>query len=43
MVLLEAGEDDVRRAEKELDDATKKYVAGIDALLEHKKAELLEV
>jgi ribosome recycling factor len=39
----EAGEDDVRRAEKELDDVTKKYVAGIDALLEHKKAELLEV
>lgn len=39
----EAGEDEVRRAEKELDDATKKYVASIDALLEHKKAELLEV
>ncbi|GAB3664460.1 ribosome recycling factor [Actinocorallia lasiicapitis] len=39
----EAGEDEVRRAEKELDDATKKYVASIDAMLEHKKAELLEV
>ncbi|GAA3196790.1 ribosome recycling factor [Actinocorallia longicatena] len=39
----EAGEDDVRRAEKELDDATKKYTASIDAMLEHKKAELLEV
>ena len=39
----EAGEDDVRRAEKELDDATHKYVAKIDELLEHKKAELLEV
>jgi ribosome recycling factor len=39
----EAGEDEVRRAEKELDEATKKYVASIDALLEHKKAELLEI
>jgi ribosome recycling factor len=39
----EAGEDDVHRAEKELDDATHKYVAKIDELLEHKKAELLEV
>ncbi|MFI6521250.1 ribosome recycling factor [Spirillospora sp. NPDC050679] len=39
----EAGEDDVRRAEKELDDATHRYVAQIDELLEHKKAELLEV
>jgi len=39
----EAGEDEVRRAEKELDDTTHKYVAQIDELLEHKKAELLEV
>lgn len=39
----EAGEDEVRRAEKELDDATHRYVAQIDELLEHKKAELLEV
>ncbi|WP_019634846.1 ribosome recycling factor [Actinomadura atramentaria] len=39
----DAGEDEVRRAEKELDDATQKYVAQIDELLEHKKAELLEV
>jgi ribosome recycling factor len=39
----DAGEDDVRRAEKELDDVTHKYVARIDELLEHKKAELLEV
>jgi ribosome recycling factor len=39
----DAGEDDVRRAEKELDDFTHKYVAKIDDLLEHKKAELLEV
>ena len=39
----EAGEDDVRRAEKELDDLTHKYVAQIDELLKHKEAELLEV
>jgi ribosome recycling factor len=39
----EAGEDEVRRAEKELEDTTHKYVAQIDGLLEHKKAELLEV
>ena len=39
----EAGEDDVRRAEKTLDDLTHKYVAQIDELLKHKEAELLEV
>ncbi|MER5728512.1 ribosome recycling factor [Streptomyces sp. NPDC059917] len=39
----EAGEDEVRRAEKELDDATAKYVAQVDELLKHKEAELLEV
>jgi len=39
----EAGEDDVRRAEKSLDDSTAKYVAQIDELLKHKEAELLEV
>lgn len=39
----EAGEDDVRRAEKELDDLTHKYVAQVDELLKHKEAELLEV
>jgi ribosome recycling factor len=39
----EAGEDDGRRAEKELDDLTAKYVATIDELLKHKEAELLEV
>ncbi len=38
-----AGEDDVRRAEKTLDDLTHKYVAQIDDLLKHKEAELLEV
>ncbi|GAA2751395.1 MULTISPECIES: ribosome recycling factor [Kitasatospora] len=39
----EVGEDDGRRAEKELDDLTAKYVAMIDELLKHKEAELLEV
>ncbi|MBO4206333.1 ribosome recycling factor [Micromonospora sp. CPCC 206060] len=39
----EAGEDDGRRAEKELDDLTQKYVAHIDELVKHKEAELLEV
>ncbi len=39
----EVGEDDVRRAEKELQDTTDKYVAAVDELLKHKEAELLEV
>ncbi|RAG80426.1 ribosome recycling factor [Streptacidiphilus pinicola] len=39
----EAGEDEVRRAEKELDDVTSRYVAQVDELLKHKEAELLEV
>ncbi|GAA4058399.1 ribosome recycling factor [Nonomuraea soli] len=39
----EAGEDEVRRAEKELDDITQRHVAKIDELLKHKEAELLEV
>jgi ribosome recycling factor len=39
----EVGEDEVRRAEKELDDLTQKHVAKIDELLKHKEAELLEV
>ena len=39
----EAGEDDVARAEKELDGLTHKHVALIDELLKHKEAELLEV
>jgi ribosome recycling factor len=37
------GEDEGRRAEKELDDLTAKYVAQVDELLKHKEAELLEV
>jgi ribosome recycling factor len=39
----EAGEDDGRRAEKELDDVTHRYVSTVDELLKHKEAELLEV
>jgi ribosome recycling factor len=39
----EAGEDEVGRAEKELDKTTAKYVAAIDELVKHKEAELLEV
>jgi ribosome recycling factor len=39
----ETGEDEGRRAEKELDDLTAKYVAQVDELLKHKEAELLEV
>ncbi|MEU8424548.1 ribosome recycling factor [Micromonospora sp. NPDC048835] len=39
----EAGEDDGRRAEKELDDLTQRYVGSIDDLVKHKETELLEV
>jgi ribosome recycling factor len=39
----EVGEDEGRRAEKELDDTTHKYVAQVDELLKHKESELLEV
>lgn len=39
----DAGEDDVRRAEKSLDDLTQKHVQVIDDVLKHKEAELLEV
>lgn len=39
----EVGEDDVRRAEKHLDEVTHKHVAQVDDLLKHKEAELLEV
>ncbi len=39
----DAGEDEVRRAEKHLEEITHKYVASIDELLKHKEAELLEV
>ena len=39
----EAGEDDGRRAERELEDLTHNYVGQIDDLLRHKETELLEV
>ena len=39
----EAGEDEGRRAEKELDDLTHKYTAAVDELTKHKEVELLEV
>jgi ribosome recycling factor len=37
------GEDEGRRAERELDDLTHTYVAQVDDLLKHKESELLEV
>lgn len=37
------GEDDVARAEKELDKVTARHVDHVDELLKHKEAELLEV
>jgi ribosome recycling factor len=39
----EAGEDEVARAEKELEANTRKHVDTIDELLRHKESELLEV
>ncbi len=39
----EAGEDEVARAEKELDTLTKKHVDAVDHLLSAKESELLEV
>lgn len=39
----EAGEDEVGRAEKELDKTTAKYVGQVDELVKHKEAELLEI
>ena len=39
----DAGEDDGRRAQGELEELTHTYVAQIDELLKHKEAELLEV
>jgi ribosome recycling factor len=39
----EAGEDEVRRAEKELEDLTHKYVTNVDEVVKNKEAELLEV
>jgi ribosome recycling factor len=39
----EAGEDEVARAEKELDAVTRRHVDTIDELLKHKESELLSV
>ena len=39
----EVGEDEGRRAERELEDLTHRYVAQVDELIKHKEAELLEV
>jgi ribosome recycling factor len=39
----EAGEDEVGRAEKDLDKSTQQYVTQIDELVKHKEGELLEV
>ena len=39
----EAGEDEVNRAEKELEALTKRHVDTVDSLLAHKESELLEV
>lgn len=39
----EAGEDEVGRAEKQLEAQTKRYVDQVDELLKHKESELLEV
>ncbi len=39
----EISDDDIRRAEKDLQDVTDEHIAEIDGLLERKEAELLEV
>jgi len=39
----EVGEDEGKRAEKDLDATTKKYVDSVDELMRHKEAELSEV
>lgn len=39
----DSGEDEVRRAEKELESLTAKYVHQADELVKHKESELLEV
>jgi len=39
----ETGEDEAKRAEKELQQTTDRYVHQIDELVKHKEAELLEV
>jgi ribosome recycling factor len=39
----EAGEDEGRRAEKELEDLTHRFVGNVDEIVKHKEVELLEV
>jgi ribosome recycling factor len=39
----EAGEDEVARAEKELQNLTDTYVTQVEELVKHKESELLEV
>ncbi|KPV41720.1 ribosome-recycling factor [Thiohalorhabdus denitrificans] len=39
----DAGEDEVRRAEKEIQELTDRYVAEVDAILDAKEADLMEV
>ena len=39
----EVSEDDASRAEKHLDQVTKKHTDSVDELLKHKEAELLEL
>ena len=39
----DVSEDEVRRAEKELQKATDRFVGEIDEMLQRKEAELLEV
>ena len=39
----DAGEDEVTRAEKELEQLTRRHVETVDDLLKHKESELLEV
>jgi ribosome recycling factor len=39
----DAGEDEVRRAEKSLEDLTAKHIALVEEILKHKESELLEI
>ena len=39
----DVGEDDVKRAEKHLDEVTHSHISHIDDMLKHKESELLEV
>ena len=39
----DAGEDEVRRAEKALEELTAKHIGLVDEVLKHKEAELLEI